>query len=108
MAKAQRVVLILYCLLVVYCCVWVPWHVVQSPGSDGFHQWRVGYNWLWSGPPLGDVDRGNLYGTPDLAVIGLRLLAATALAGAGLAATWRYSRSTRYEVAPGHDMPLRT
>jgi hypothetical protein len=66
----------------------VPWHVVQSPAVDGFHQWRAGYGWLWSGPS-GTADRGRFYASPDLAVIGLRLLAATAIAGAALIAARR-------------------
>jgi hypothetical protein len=69
---------------------------------------RVGYGWLWAGPkppagpptiysdvlpgetvlpPISDP-RGPL-ATPDFSVIALRILAATAIAGAGFAATRR-------------------
>jgi hypothetical protein len=81
MNRSQRIVLVPYLLLVLYCCVWVPWHLVQSPATEGFHQWRTGYGWLWSGPS-GAVDGASRYSSPDLPIIGLRLLAATALSGA--------------------------
>ena len=81
MNRSQRIVVVLYCLLVVYCCVWVPWHVVQGAGTDGFVQFRTGYGWLWEGPTRYAEGRANVYATPDLPIIGLRLLAATALAG---------------------------
>jgi len=83
MNQKQRTFLIIYCLLVVYCCVWVPWHVVRTPATNGLHQWRTGYGWLWSGP----FGQGGLYSSPDLSIIALRLLAVTALTGAGWAAT---------------------
>jgi len=74
MNRAQRIVLILYCLLIVYCCLWVPWHVIEQTGISA----RIGYGWLWIGPSVGYAP----YASPDLAVIVLRLIAATALAGA--------------------------
>ena len=79
MNRSQRIVVVLYCLLVVYCCVWVPWHMVAAPANDNRNnQERAGYGWLWSGPP--DTEVIPSLTTPDLPVIGLRLLAATALA----------------------------
>jgi len=73
MNRSQRIVAVLYCLLVVYCCVWVPWYVIQYT-----HRIRMGYAWLWAAPsPVGTV---------DLPVIGLRLMAATALAAAAFLA----------------------
>lgn len=65
MTLAQRIVLVLYCLLVVYCCVWVPWHVRLPEVGEV----QLGSRWLWT------VDSGG----PDISAIGLRLLAATAL-----------------------------
>jgi hypothetical protein len=47
MTWARRIVLIVYCLLIVYCRLWVPWHSV--PPDDA--QVRTGYGWLWIGPP---------------------------------------------------------
>jgi hypothetical protein len=85
MTWARRTVLIVYSLLIVYCCPWVPWHVVQSPAYQHEHEIRVGYGWLWMGPSEGAFYDDNA--TPDLPIIGLRLLAATALAGIGFAAT---------------------
>ena len=84
MNRSQRIVLVLYCLLVVYCCVWVPWHI-RSP-----REWRSGYGWLWAGPLSTEVFPGHgPYHTPDLPIIGLRLLASTALAGAAFVALRR-------------------
>jgi hypothetical protein len=85
MKRSQRIVLVLYCLLVVYCCLWVPWHVVHSPAFGGAHQFRTGYGWLWVGPS--DPNLANTHATPDLPIISLRLLVVTALAGAALATT---------------------
>lgn len=79
MTKAQRIVLIVYCLLVLYCCVWVPWHFVPPDQV----QVRAGYAWLWIGPAEGEG------ASPDLPIIGLRLLAATALASAAFVALRR-------------------
>ena len=85
MNRSQRIVAVLYCLLVVYCCVWVPWHLVQ--GSDRLRM--AGYGWIWSGPPSTEISP--MLTTPDLSIIGLRLLAATALSTAAflLAGKWR-------------------
>jgi hypothetical protein len=81
MSKAQRIILALYCLSVVYCCVWVPWHLHMSATgerwyADSFR--RIGYGWLWAGPYVGYPE--GLYATPNVVVIGLRLLACAALA----------------------------
>jgi hypothetical protein len=85
MNRAQRIVVVLYCLLVVYCCVWVPWHIVTGPANDGdTDQVRAGYGWLWGGPSNFDsMFFAASVTTPDYSIVGLRLLAATALAGAG-------------------------
>ena len=72
MNLAQRVVIVISCLLLVYCCLWIPFHVQtyrQGVGSTGYY--RMGYAWLWIGP-----DR---YATPDGSLILLRLIAAAAL-----------------------------
>jgi hypothetical protein len=57
MNRSQRIVLVLYCLLIVCCCVWVPWRVVV-PGDPPV---RIGYAWLSSGPPGYDP----MVGSPD-------------------------------------------
>jgi hypothetical protein len=78
MTRAQRIVAVLYCLLVVYCCVWVPWHAGLSEVVDI----PLGYDWIWSGQDEG---------SPDLSRIALRLLAATALGAAAFlfAGKWK-------------------
>jgi hypothetical protein len=74
---------VLYCLLIVYCCVWVPLHVFEVVNPDGtVASTSVGYGWLWS------ADTPEL---PAFRLVALRLLAATAL-GAGaflLAGRWK-------------------
>jgi hypothetical protein len=89
MNKAQRFVLILYCLLLAYCCAWIPWH----SGNDYI---RLGYGWLWSGPSnLGE--RTSALATPDLAVIFLRILTATSISAAAflIVGTWTRVEGTR-------------
>jgi hypothetical protein len=97
MNRLQRIPLVLYCLLVVYCCVWVPWHIVP-PADPAI---RTGYGWLWAGPlpPTPDAsaysdlpsgskvlrptsDANGPLSSPDIPIVGFRLLAVTALAGA--------------------------
>jgi hypothetical protein len=80
MTRAQRIIAVLYSLMVVYCCVWVPWHGFRSEIGEV----QYGYIWLWSGPSHG-------LGGPDVTAIALRLIAATAVAGAAflLAGKWR-------------------
>jgi hypothetical protein len=109
MNQAQRIVLILYCLLLAYCCLWIPWHVRHRLTDR-----RTGYGWLWTGPKvervetpsspgtanLSDIDEGatarmsrpqpkpttNYYydseSTPDLPLILLRLVVGTAVGAA--------------------------
>jgi hypothetical protein len=78
MTRSQRIVVVLYCLLVVYCCTWVPWHIVGHPRVGEI---QLGSRWLWT------VDSGG----PNLAGISLRLLAGTALAVAAflLSRNWK-------------------
>src|SRR6267143_7088423 len=79
MARAQRIVAVLYCLLVVYCAIWVPW-VANTVNIKDIQQ---GYGWVWS-PPSG-------VGVPSLAAIATRIVAATALSGVAflLAREWK-------------------
>jgi len=76
MNRAQRIVLVLYCLLLAYCCIWIPWHVPARHFVEGAIRPAedLGYGWLWVVP--------NSYATPDLPRIELRFGAATALAAA--------------------------
>lgn len=49
MNKAQRIVLVVYWLLLAYCCLWIPWHVPRSSRYSTTYV-RSGYGWLWTGP----------------------------------------------------------
>ncbi|MBZ5687725.1 MAG: hypothetical protein LAP86_22150 [Acidobacteriia bacterium] len=40
---AQRIVLTLYCLLIAYCCLWVPWYIQTPSESYGGGYQRIGY-----------------------------------------------------------------
>jgi len=90
MNRRRQLVLVLFCFLIVYCCTWVPWHIVSAPANDGAStQVRVGYGWLRAGPQSGNLiawGQGPL-ATPDLGVIGLRLLAVAAASGIGFLGT---------------------
>ena len=48
MNPLQRIVAVLYCLVVACCCLWVPWHVHAKSAAGGYEP--VGYGWLWAGP----------------------------------------------------------
>lgn len=76
MNRAQRVVLVLYCLLLVYCSVWIPWQEQARHFAEGMIRpaYHLGYGWLWVPPDSSAV--------PDLVRIVLRFGAATALAAA--------------------------
>jgi hypothetical protein len=80
MSRVQRIVLILYCILVVYCCLWIPWKYEAVN-----HAYiRLGYAWLWVGPASATVPNTTFPfpraggARPDMPLIALRLLAATA------------------------------
>jgi hypothetical protein len=86
--QAQRIVLILYCLLLAYCCLWIPWHIQLHLPSDSYRPSayvRVGYGWLWVGP--NNPDALNPYpsadAAPDLPLLQLRIVALSSIAAAG-------------------------
>jgi len=117
MTRAQRIVSILYCLLVACCCIWVPWHsisvvtgpnaVIPEENEKRVTDVRLGYDWVWTrqGPAFKLDESGSSYAgesntiilrlhqsaTPNLVIIALSLLAATALGSAAflLAGKWR-------------------
>jgi hypothetical protein len=98
--RAHRVVLVLYCSLLVYCCVWIPWCISNRYVVCE----RVGYGWVWAGPsrnatifdritkaaiplPPAGFTLESLEPTwerarPDLELIILRLIAATGIGAA--------------------------
>ena len=91
MNRAQRMVLVLYCIALAYCCLWIPWRVEHLPVNE-YARARYalsGYGWLWEGPKVADY-----YATPDLPLIGLRLLCVTAL-GAAAVLTAGYKSARR-------------
>jgi hypothetical protein len=105
--RRQHLVLIVYCAVLVYCFLWIPWRVQLGIGRIRYE--RVGYGWLWAGPPLpppsppivydppikdargwtvvAEEDLGptvsDPHAEPDVGLIFLRFLAATAIATAG-------------------------
>jgi hypothetical protein len=94
--RIQRAVIVVYCLALAYCCLWIPWCLPwNNTGDDSglAGSWHVGYGWLWSGPRQLSWPR-SLHTSPDLPLIALRLAATTALAGAALALTSLKSSST--------------
>jgi hypothetical protein len=88
MNRSQRIILAFYCLLLVYCSVWIPWQVPARHFADGFIHpaENLGYGWLW--------DVLDSQATPDLHRILLRFVAATAMAAAFffLAGLWKSAR----------------
>jgi hypothetical protein len=85
MNRSQRVVVILYCIVLLYCSVWVPWHVQWHYPADFSRPMneRVGYGWLWAGPQSGGLHGFDaINATPDFGVIALRVVAVTVAAAA--------------------------
>src|ERR1019366_2444511 len=78
MNRVQRVIVVIYLLAVTYCFLWVPWCIHWHTTSDSrrLPLERVGYGWLWGG--LGNTPYSRL-AAPDFPLIGMRLVAATAL-----------------------------
>ena len=69
----QRAVLALYCIVLAYCCVWIPWRVTTL----GRHNLiEIEYSFVWRAPS------GYNGVEPDVQLILLRIGAATAVAGA--------------------------
>ena len=112
MKPPQRVVLILYCLSLAYCCLWIPWRT-RSEALD-WRYVRAGYGWMWAGPeryrtlppvPAATPDSKQYLdetaeiltlrqqAVPDFALMGLRFLATTAVSAAALllAGMWKSS-----------------
>ncbi len=104
MNRAQRIVLILYCLLLAYCCAWIPWHVTyvtesqSSVGSETVNPYqgekitrsRTVYSFIWNAPS----DQRNFWiPTPAIDLILLRIVAVTAVCAAAffLVGLWKMS-----------------
>jgi len=115
MNRAQRIVMLVYCLLLAYCCLWIPWHVKLGYKPEAYE--RAGYGWVWAGPyrspdvvykpPLRssgsglmilgevDLDPSPLDALPDIPRIMLRIVAATSVSAAAfmLAGLLRFRRN---------------
>ena len=94
MTRPQRIVLIAYCLLLAYCCIWIPWRVTfvietqSSVGSDIVNPYQGEkivrsqsvYSFVWNAPS----DERNLrwIPTPAVDLILLRIVGVTAISGA--------------------------
>ena len=103
MNRSQRIVAVLYCFLVAYCCAWIPWHVTfvvesqSSVGSETVNPYqgekitrsRTVYSFIWNAPS----DERNLrwIPTPAIDLILLRIVAVTAVCGAAffLVGLWK-------------------
>jgi len=46
--RRQHLVLIVYCAVLAYCCLWIPWRV--PVGVLRVRYQRLGYGWIWVGP----------------------------------------------------------
>ena len=77
MNQIQRIVVVIYCLLLAYCCIWVPWQIVGTVGSAPEHKIS---NIIYS--PVWDAPIGSYETSPDMRLIILRAVAITSIAGA--------------------------
>jgi hypothetical protein len=77
MSKPQRIVLVIYCFLLAYCCVWIPWHVTLGYARTNVD---VIYSFVWAAPNFGFVRAYSA--RPAMQLIFLRIVAITAVAGA--------------------------
>lgn len=87
MNRAQRIVLILYFLLLTYCCVWIPWRLEIHSPSESYRPagyYRTGYGWSWVGPSNPQSRRYDFsYAAPDMPLIQLRIVAVTSISAGG-------------------------
>jgi hypothetical protein len=86
MNLAQRIVVAIYCLLLAYCCVWIPWRTTTA--SRERRVVEVVYSIVWAAPTCDcKFDNGV---SPEMHLILLRVVAITAITGALLAITGWY------------------
>jgi len=86
MNKAQRIVLVIYCFLLAYCCIWIPWRIVVTNNvrHDTYFRW----SFVWVTPDYDslftyDTPHWMSFAAPEMHLILLRIVAVTAIAGAG-------------------------
>jgi hypothetical protein len=66
MRKIQKVIIIIYCILVAVACVYVPWrtdytivHYVSR--LNNFDGWSLDYSLIWKRPSLKEIPLGTAY-----------------------------------------------
>lgn len=74
----QRVVLVLYCAAITYCCVWIPWRFTY--GHDLTKTTFGVYSFVWLYPDEGF--RRGYSATPDMHLIFLRIVTTSAIGAA--------------------------
>ncbi len=73
MNRAQRVILAIYCILLAYCCIWIPWRVTFGSGQ----MTEVIYSLVWAAPKVG-YERG-FKAVPEMNLILLRIVGLTVI-----------------------------
>jgi hypothetical protein len=105
MTRAQRIVLIVYRLLLAYCCTWIPWRVTlvsetqSSVGNESTNPYQGEkvvysqsvYSFVWNAPS------GNRrwIPTPAIDLILLRIVAVSAISGAAFFLVGLWKSATR-------------
>ena len=78
MNRVQRIIVVIYCLLLAYCCVWIPWReTITIGGQRKFDD--VVYSLVWDAPNTYQLGHAAV---PDMHLIVLRIVALTAITGA--------------------------
>jgi hypothetical protein len=78
MNKAQRIILVIYFILLAYCCIWIPWRVMVGASPRQFT--HVVYCLIWAVPNIGYVPGFNA--VLEKNVILLRIVALTGTSAA--------------------------
>jgi hypothetical protein len=71
----RRIILVIYCVFLCYCLVWIPWQSTTAVGSRNLIE--INYSLLWRVP---DCYCATL--EPDLRLIAVRIGLVTAITGA--------------------------
>jgi hypothetical protein len=77
--KAQKIILAVSCFLLAYCCVWIPWRVTTSLSQRNVIE--ITYSFVWRAPSCGCISDNGI--DPDMKLIFLRIVAVSAVCGAG-------------------------
>jgi hypothetical protein len=78
MSWAQRIIVVIYCLLLAYCCIWVPWRETVTTGGERKFDY-VAYSLVWAAPNTYQLGYAAV---PDMHLILLRIVALTAITSA--------------------------